>query len=120
MGKSRFGGFGRRYRACAGAISLYSARPECKSPYSVDYCYRLTTQASHKDPFPIANPEQTASIASFLLFAFLDPVIYKAHRVEHLPHDEFPPLCDYDATKHLIKRGYSVSHQIRSRAKLPC
>ncbi|KAI0703637.1 hypothetical protein BC835DRAFT_1262769 [Cytidiella melzeri] len=58
------------------------------------------------DPFPIANPEQTASVISFWLYFFLDPIIFKAARVDHLTHDHFPPLADYDSAKNLIKRSY--------------
>ncbi|KAI0685987.1 hypothetical protein BC835DRAFT_1420713 [Cytidiella melzeri] len=58
------------------------------------------------DPFPEANPEQTASVLSFLLYFFLDPVIFQAARVDHLTHDQLPPLADYDAAKNLIKRSY--------------
>ena len=55
------------------------------------------------------NAEQTASLFSFLTFIFMDSVVYKASQVEHLKLDEFPPLCDYDAAKNLVKQGYPVS-----------
>lgn len=61
------------------------------------------------------NPEQTASIASFLTYVWLDPTIWRAYRVEHLPHDELPPLCDYDEAKNLIKRGYPVCKALLHR-----
>ena len=59
-------------------------------------------------PMHVSNPEQTSSLASFLTFVWLDPVIFRAYRVKHLPHDELPPLCDYDEVNNLIKRSYSV------------
>lgn len=58
---------------------------------------------------PAPNPEQTASIASFAFYTFLDPIIWLGNRVPHLSHDQLPPLCDYDRLKNLIKRSYPVS-----------
>ena len=57
----------------------------------------------------MANPEQTTSLFNFLLYNFLDPLIYKASRTEHLGFDELPPMADYDAAKNLLKRSYPVS-----------
>lgn len=62
-----------------------------------------------EDPMPEPNPEQTASIISFMLYSFLDPVIWLAYRIPHLAFDQLPPLCDYDYMKNLIKRSYPVS-----------
>ncbi|THH11785.1 hypothetical protein EW145_g436 [Phellinidium pouzarii] len=66
-----------------------------------------------KDPKEIPNPEQTSSLLSLSLYAFLDPIIFKAYRVPHLPADQFPPLADYDHSKNLhldmfsgAKRGH--------------
>lgn len=56
----------------------------------------------------VPNPEQTASIASFLTYIWIEPTIWKAYRTPHLPADELPPLCDYDEVKNLIVRGYPV------------
>lgn len=58
---------------------------------------------------PVVNPEQTASIISFLSYSFLDPMIWLAYRIPHLSRDQLPPLCDYDRAKNLIKRSYPVS-----------
>lgn len=57
---------------------------------------------------PVPNPEQTASLASWFYFTFLDPTIWLAYRVPHLRHDQLPPLSDYDYIKNLIKRSYPV------------
>jgi hypothetical protein len=38
-----------------------------------------------KNPMPILNPEQTASIISTFLYFFLDPLVFLAYRVPHLP-----------------------------------
>lgn len=54
------------------------------------------------------NPEQTASIASFLFYTFLDKTIWKAYNLLHLSYDELPSLCDYDDAAALKKRGYPV------------
>ena len=55
------------------------------------------------------NPEETASIFSFLLYVFLDPMVWRAYRVPHLSYDQIPPLPYYDEVKHLIQESYSVS-----------
>ncbi|KAI5124482.1 hypothetical protein M0805_008364 [Coniferiporia weirii] len=59
------------------------------------------------DPKLPPNPEQTASLLSFNLYAFLDPIIFEACRVPHLSADQFPPLADYDHTKNLVKRSFN-------------
>ena len=64
-----------------------------------------------KDPMLVPNPEQTACIISFLVYAFLDPIIWLAYRIPHLTYDQLPPLCDYDYIRNLIKRSYPVSTQ---------
>ncbi|KIP05190.1 hypothetical protein PHLGIDRAFT_14688, partial [Phlebiopsis gigantea 11061_1 CR5-6] len=68
--------------------------------------YDPTGQPSVQDPAPVPGAEQTASIASFLTYVWLDPVIWRAHQVPHLPHDELPPLCDDDQVKNLIAESY--------------
>ncbi|KAG9028739.1 hypothetical protein FS837_003797, partial [Tulasnella sp. UAMH 9824] len=57
-----------------------------------------------KNPLP-PNPEQTASILSFLTWSFMDPVIQQASRVSHLPYESLPNLADYDHAEYLISRG---------------
>ncbi|EKM56938.1 uncharacterized protein PHACADRAFT_208107 [Phanerochaete carnosa HHB-10118-sp] len=54
----------------------------------------------------IPSPEQTASLFFFITYIWLDPTIWQAYRIPHLPADELPPLCDYDETQNLIKRAY--------------
>ncbi|KAG8914835.1 hypothetical protein FRC00_010530 [Tulasnella sp. 408] len=56
------------------------------------------------DPLP-PNPEQTASILSFVTFSFMDPIIQEASRVSHLPYESLPVLADYDHAEYLISRG---------------
>ncbi|PPQ74166.1 hypothetical protein CVT26_006770, partial [Gymnopilus dilepis] len=47
------------------------------------------------------NPEQTASLFSFMVYSFLDPIIFEASRVPHLPYERLPPLADYDRAGYL-------------------
>jgi hypothetical protein len=39
-----------------------------------------------KNPMPMPNPEQTASIISTLFYFFLDPIVFLGYRIPHLPH----------------------------------
>ncbi|KAG8995370.1 hypothetical protein FRB90_000200, partial [Tulasnella sp. 427] len=48
------------------------------------------------------NPEQTASILSFVTWSFLDPIVLEASRVSHLPYESLPKLADYDDAEHLM------------------
>jgi len=57
----------------------------------------------------IPNDEQTCSIASFLFFTYLDPVVFKGYRVAHLKPEELPPLSDTDYAKTLVKKHFPVS-----------
>ncbi|EKM51019.1 uncharacterized protein PHACADRAFT_177708 [Phanerochaete carnosa HHB-10118-sp] len=59
-----------------------------------------------KNPINVANPEQTASIASWVFYTFLDPIIWQAYHVPHLSHDKLPPLADYDEAKYLIEQNF--------------
>lgn len=54
------------------------------------------------------NPEQTASLFSFFLYIYLDPIIVKANRMPHLPPSELPPLGDYDYAKNIVKQAFPV------------
>ncbi|KAH9912641.1 uncharacterized protein B0H18DRAFT_889646 [Fomitopsis serialis] len=51
-------------------------------------------------------PEQTASLLSMMLFLWLDPTVFEAYKVPHLPIEKLPPLADYDSAKHLVKRSF--------------
>ncbi|KAJ7102323.1 hypothetical protein B0H15DRAFT_943257 [Mycena belliarum] len=57
-------------------------------------------------PMPVPNPEQTASIASTVLYFFLDPIVFLAYRIPHLPHDKLPPLSDYDYSSNLKAKNF--------------
>ncbi|KAG8972657.1 hypothetical protein FRC05_009668 [Tulasnella sp. 425] len=57
-----------------------------------------------KNPLP-PNPEQTASILSFITWSFLDPVVLQASRVSHLPYESLPNLPDYDHADFLMSKA---------------
>ncbi|KAG6830594.1 hypothetical protein H0H92_015875 [Tricholoma furcatifolium] len=57
------------------------------------------------DPMP-PNPSQTASILSLAIFQYLDPTVWLAYRVPHLPLTDLPPLADSDHSKHLIRAAF--------------
>ncbi|KAJ7776222.1 P-loop containing nucleoside triphosphate hydrolase protein [Mycena metata] len=59
-----------------------------------------------KNPMPVANPEQTASILSSVLYFWLDPIVSLAYRLPHLPVEQLPPLCDFDYADHLKARTF--------------
>ncbi|ESK84755.1 hypothetical protein Moror_568 [Moniliophthora roreri MCA 2997] len=59
-----------------------------------------------KNPAAVPNPEQTASLLSLVLYFFMDSVILKGRRGEHLPYDELPPLADYDYAENLRKHAF--------------
>jgi hypothetical protein len=39
-----------------------------------------------KNPMPVPNPEQTASIISTVFYFFLDPIVFLGYRIPHLSH----------------------------------
>ena len=61
-------------------------------------------------PMPVTNPEQTASILSMGLYFFLDSIVSKAWRMEHLGLDDIPPLPDDDEMKNLVQSHFKVWH----------
>ncbi|KAJ7480955.1 hypothetical protein FB451DRAFT_1031097, partial [Mycena latifolia] len=67
---------------------------------------RKYTPIDPKNPMPKANPEQTASILSSVLYFFLDPIVFLAYRIPHLKFDQLPPLCDYDYAEHLKAKNF--------------
>ncbi len=54
------------------------------------------------------NPEQTTSLISRMLYIYIDPIITSASKVDHLPLEQLPPLCDSDAMKNLVARSFKV------------
>ncbi|KAF5346100.1 hypothetical protein D9757_014021 [Collybiopsis confluens] len=59
-----------------------------------------------KEPSPEPTPEQTTSLFSLLTYTFVDPIIFEARRVSHLPYDHLPPLADYDYATALRAKAF--------------
>ncbi|KAJ7071475.1 hypothetical protein C8F01DRAFT_1317450 [Mycena amicta] len=59
-----------------------------------------------KNPMPVPNPEQTASIFSLMFYFFLDPVVFLGYRLRHLSADQLPPLADYDYAANMRARSF--------------
>ncbi|KAJ7785936.1 hypothetical protein B0H16DRAFT_1681200 [Mycena metata] len=67
---------------------------------------RLYVPVDPKNPMPVPNPEQTASLISTVFYFFLDPIIFLGYRLPHLSADQLPPLADYDYTANLKERNF--------------
>ncbi|KAF9811113.1 hypothetical protein IEO21_06662 [Rhodonia placenta] len=67
---------------------------------------RRYTPVDPKHPSSEPHPEQTASVLSRIVFAWLDKTVYKAYRVPHLPIEELPPLADYDQAHNLMQGSF--------------
>ncbi|KAJ7119364.1 hypothetical protein C8R43DRAFT_1112474 [Mycena crocata] len=59
-----------------------------------------------KNPMPVPNAEQTASIFATMFYFFMDPTIFAAYRTPHLPYDQLPPLSDYDYAANLKAQSF--------------
>ncbi|QRW00058.1 ABC transporter transmembrane region [Ceratobasidium sp. AG-Ba] len=70
-----------------------------------------------KNPSETPNPEQTASLMSFMLFSFLDPVVWTAYRAPKLEYEQLPPLADYDRAAHLKQRSFDKLDPLRRAVK---
>jgi len=51
-------------------------------------------------------PEQTASLLSFMLFSFLDRLVWTGYHTTHLAYDLLPPMADYDRASWLKQRAF--------------
>ncbi|PCH35560.1 multidrug resistance-associated ABC transporter [Wolfiporia cocos MD-104 SS10] len=63
------------------------------------------------------SPEQTASMMSMMLYAWLDPTVSEASRSRHLPLDRFPPLADYDEAQNLMNHNSVVLDLCQSQQR---
>lgn len=52
------------------------------------------------------NPEQVASPLSRVLYNYLDPIVWRAYHVNHMPLSDLPPLADADHSKRLVERAF--------------
>lgn len=59
--------------------------------------------------------EQVVSWWSFITFSFLDHLITKASKVDHLSYDQLPPMLDNDASEYLTTTSFSVRLKDSSR-----
>ncbi|KZV98610.1 P-loop containing nucleoside triphosphate hydrolase protein [Exidia glandulosa HHB12029] len=59
-----------------------------------------------RNPAHEPAPEQTASLLSFMLYSFLDPLVWAGYHSVHLAFDRLPPLADYDTNAHLTARAF--------------
>ncbi|KAJ6498923.1 P-loop containing nucleoside triphosphate hydrolase protein [Mycena sanguinolenta] len=75
----------------------------CVVPLAIPRQY---TPVDPKNPMPVPNPEQTASLWSLVTYFFIDPIIFLGYRVPHLSFDQLPPLSDYDYLENLKKRAW--------------
>lgn len=67
----------------------------------------------------VANPEQTASVLTLILYAWVDKAVWKAFRQGYAKLDDLPPLADYDHAKNLVKRGLPVPNYAHCSG-VPC
>ncbi|PPR05039.1 hypothetical protein CVT24_010185 [Panaeolus cyanescens] len=70
-----------------------------------------------KNPMETPNPEQTASIFSLVVYAFLDPIIFQASRVSHLPWTSLPPLADANQSAYLTKKSFPYLDQFKGHKR---
>lgn len=66
--------------------------------------YHINFRRQNPNP---PNAEQTASPITFLLFIFMDSLVYAGYKHPHLPFDLLPSLCDYDRSAYL----HEISHE---------
>ncbi|KDR68699.1 hypothetical protein GALMADRAFT_146052 [Galerina marginata CBS 339.88] len=59
-----------------------------------------------KDAMQVPNREQTASLFRLMVYSFLDPVVFEAYRVPHLPYNRLPVLADKDYSKNLTAAAF--------------
>ncbi|KAF9483581.1 multidrug resistance-associated ABC transporter [Pholiota conissans] len=75
------------------------------------------TPIGPKNPMPFPNPEQTTSLFSLLSYSYLSPIISLGSYNEHVGADQFPPLCDSDASEHLVKKSFSHLDPFRRKPR---
>ncbi|KAJ6604251.1 hypothetical protein DFH09DRAFT_1300496 [Mycena vulgaris] len=66
-----------------------------------------------KNPMPVPNPEQTASIISTVFYFFLDPIVFLAYRMPHLPHatTTMPPISKQKISRRVLHLEVSISNK---------
>lgn len=76
--------------------------------------FQICIDTRSQNPMKVPNPEQTASLFSLAFYFFLDPIVFLAYRESQLPEDSLNPLCDIDASSHLVKRSFRVTSSPRT------
>ncbi|GJJ15111.1 hypothetical protein Clacol_009386 [Clathrus columnatus] len=71
----------------------------------------LNSSNSQKD----INPEQVASLASFITWSYLDPLVWKAARSSSLEYEDLPPIADYDRAEYIVPRSEKVIKRFKER-----
>ena len=57
---------------------------------------------------------------SMIFYQYLDPIVWKAYIVPHIPLDELPSLSDRDYVKDLVHRSSPVSTLLVNAFIVPC
>lgn len=97
--------------AFLGGVALPLLEPYPYIPIDPKVCFSslsayIQLTRAEQNPQTVVNDEQTASLFSFVLYFFLDPIITAARRVPHLSADELPALADYDYAEHLVEKSF--------------
>lgn len=67
---------------------------------------RIYMPVDPENPQSETAPEQTASILSLATFSYMDCVLWKAQKVEHMTKEDLPPNADFDYAANLKKRAF--------------
>ncbi|GJJ15091.1 hypothetical protein Clacol_009366 [Clathrus columnatus] len=67
------------------------------------------------DPQKDINPEQVASLASFITWSYLDPLVWKAARSSILDYEDLPPIADYDKAEYIVPRSEKIIKRFQKR-----
>ncbi|KAH0835495.1 hypothetical protein J3R83DRAFT_9163 [Lanmaoa asiatica] len=78
---------------------------------------RLYIPLDLKKPSDTPHPEQTASWASLLFYSWVEPTVWLACRLVHLPHDLLPPLSDQDCAENLKRHSFPHLDQFSGAKK---
>ncbi|KAG9126177.1 hypothetical protein FRC07_004584 [Ceratobasidium sp. 392] len=78
---------------------------------------RLYVPIDPKNPSSEPNPEQTTPLINFMLFSFLDPLVWAAYRAPKLEYEQLPPLADYDRASYLKQRSFDKLDPLRRSLK---
>lgn len=89
------------------AQTILACRPKGMLRHALSYFILMLIHV-RQNPSQALNPEQITSLAGLVLYAFLDPLIYRAYMASNLGHEWLPPIADYDESKNLVKRSFPI------------